>query len=218
MNKALTKILISLLLLPSLGLASEEDISGIWKHCGKPAWLEIRFQENRGQARVFRHATNENAQGLLVLDAIQSTDKGPAPWRAKIYSAASQAFVHVFLYMPTTDRLRVELAEAGIEEVLCLQRDHSAGHKSIEDLRWQQRVLLLERYGDSEVLIAQLEKETASIDERDIAWIVFDQDRVNSNYPALLNRDLLAQLRREFGSGQNRTMLIGKDGGIKLQQ
>ncbi|NMP33420.1 hypothetical protein HII17_17875 [Thalassotalea sp. M1531] len=87
------------------------DISGSWKHSEKPAWIQINFTNNVGEAVVFDHKNNIKANGLTVINQITANSDNNAEhnfhWSAKMYSMANDNFVDVKLTLATDDTLIV---------------------------------------------------------------------------------------------------------------
>lgn len=96
-------VILSLLFLSTNSFA-EAQITGIWKHTQKPAWLEIRFESGIGSLAVKRHEDNLKAEGFNVIKEIKPDTNRSAQWDGQMYSAAENGYVDVTLVLinPTT--------------------------------------------------------------------------------------------------------------------
>lgn len=99
-------ILLSLAFLSANSLA-DDQISGIWKHTQKPAWLEIIFESGVGSLSVKRHDNNEKAAGLNVIKDIKTDTKQSSQWIGQMYSAATDGYVGVKLILINTSTIAV---------------------------------------------------------------------------------------------------------------
>ena len=88
---------------------------------------------------------------------------------------------------------------------------------SLDELAWQNRIILV-RAAEAEVddLATRLRTASAGIDERDVAWFVVSDTRIESNLAEPPGEALRTGLvDRYFSDGTERVVLVGKDGGIK---
>ena len=90
----------------------------------------------------------------------------------------------------------------------------------LQPLLWQNRLILVSAPSlEADALQARLQAAEADINDRHIVWFIFDENRVLSNYPGLIDENLgKAVASRRHGDRQNslQVVLIGKDGGSKL--
>ncbi|WNC72332.1 hypothetical protein RGQ13_19775 [Thalassotalea psychrophila] len=95
--------LLSLILL-SVNAVANDQISGVWKHTQKSAWLEIEFESDLGSLSVKRHDNNLKAAGLNVIKDITTDLNQSSQWIGKMYSAAENGYVGIVLILinPTT--------------------------------------------------------------------------------------------------------------------
>ncbi|AZQ83954.1 hypothetical protein EKO29_07960 [Colwellia sp. Arc7-635] len=103
-------VLSSLVCLPASAYANDQ-ISGIWKHTEKPAWLEIIFESGVGAVSIQRHDNNVKAAGLniikhLVKDIKPETNQ-PPQWHGQMYSAAEDGYVSVRLILINSTTITV---------------------------------------------------------------------------------------------------------------
>lgn len=91
------------------------DISGIWKHADKPAWLSVNMQT--GVVTVQRH---DNAPGAVGLTVIKDLSAKPPIWIGKMYAAEQGDYIAVSLELKDDQTLIVVDTDAG--EILRLTR------------------------------------------------------------------------------------------------
>lgn len=87
----------------------------------------------------------------------------------------------------------------------------------LTSLHWKNRVIVVNKAQNEEKVLALLEKHAAEINDRDIIWLLIKEDRTLTNYPGELSEVLLSSTRERYGAGQDKVILIGKDGGIKYR-
>lgn len=85
----------------------------------------------------------------------------------------------------------------------------------LSSLHSKNRIIVVNEVQNEEKVLASLEKHTAEINDRDIVWLLIKEDGTLTNYPGELSEDLLSSTRERYGAGQDKVILIGKDGGIK---
>lgn len=89
---------------------------------------------------------------------------------------------------------------------------------SINELRWERRVLLVFCEPDERPDIAfLLQQNMAGLAERDMTWFLVAGDEILSNHEAPLTAGLTEQWRERFAplNSPVDVLLIGKDGGLK---
>lgn len=91
------------------------DISGIWKHADKQAWLNVNMQT--GVVTVQRH---DNAPGAVGLTVIKDLSAAAPIWNGKMYAAEQGDYVAVSLELKDNQTLVV--ADADAVEILRLTR------------------------------------------------------------------------------------------------
>ena len=90
---------------------------------------------------------------------------------------------------------------------------------SLEDLRWQYRVILI--FARDQYLsnaLNNLDEFKAEIEERDIAWFVLDDNMLHTNYDGRLEDNLRQELMDSYFTplpAETAVRLIGKDGTVK---
>jgi hypothetical protein len=85
----------------------------------------------------------------------------------------------------------------------------------LTELRWKNRVILVDNVQNDGTVLALFETNALKIIDRDIVWFMFKGERTFTNYPGELSKDLLSNLREQYGLGYGQVILIGKDGGVK---
>lgn len=91
------------------------DISGIWKHADKPAWLNVNMQT--GLVTVQRH---DNAPGAVGLTVIKDLSAAAPIWHGKMYAAEQGDYIAVSLELKDNQTLVVVGENAA--EILKLTR------------------------------------------------------------------------------------------------
>ena len=90
---------------------------------------------------------------------------------------------------------------------------------SLEDRRWQYRVILI--FARDQYLsnaLNNLDEFKAEIEERDIAWFVLDDNMLHTNYDGRLEDNLRQELMDSYFTplpAETAVRLIGKDGTVK---
>ena len=85
----------------------------------------------------------------------------------------------------------------------------------LDSLQWKNRIVIINEPGNEEDILALLDNHAAEIDDRDIIWFVFKQDRLLTSYPGRITEDFSGRTRERYDIGRSKVTLIGKDGGIK---
>ncbi|MCB5163074.1 DUF4174 domain-containing protein [Marinomonas algarum] len=98
-----------------------------------------------------------------------------------------------------------------------IQANDSRLLSSLQDLRWQYRVILIDNEVNRLDTLAYLEEKAAEIKDRDVLWFVLDGHNVTTNYPGQVHENFAAQVRQRYQIGGRRMVLIGKDGGVKTR-
>jgi hypothetical protein len=75
-------------------------------------------------------------------------------------------------------------------------------------------ILIDETNGQESSTLTLLQQQSLPIDERDIVWVVFGENQIHSNYSGNIDSTLLDSARM-YGLGEDKVLLIGKDGGVK---
>ena len=121
------RLMVCLVVLYLIAACGQEEpsIAGVWKHSGKPAWIDIRFEAERGSASISRHDDNPNAVGLPLMSEIVADEASSGLWSGRVYDAASDGFVPVALALLNPELLVISTVEEGGNEteVLRLERD-----------------------------------------------------------------------------------------------
>ncbi len=94
--------------------------------------------------------------------------------------------------------------------------------KSLNDLRWQKRIILVFSQENNFIKSVKevLEENFESVNERHIAYFLLNNDSTFTNYPNALASEFSDKLMKRFADNkfQNKIILIGKDGRIKLEE
>lgn len=90
---------------------------------------------------------------------------------------------------------------------------------SLENLRWQYRIIVINNVTHSDDVINQLITQETQINERDIVWCVLDNNNIVSNYSVgdsnAFVLDFIDKTRLHYRLSSQQVILIGKDGGVK---
>lgn len=96
---------------------------------------------------------------------------------------------------------------------------HSAEPVVLSDLgslQWDKRIVVVNEVQSRETVLALFEKNKSKIDDRDMVWFVFADNKVDTNYQGSLSEDFIAKTRERYQINLGKIMLIGKDGGVKF--
>jgi len=86
---------------------ASQSIESIWKHSGKPAWIEVVFDSGIGSATLVRHDNDSKAVGLNIISHIKPVENYTFQWTGKMYSAALNDYVKVKLLLTDSKTLVV---------------------------------------------------------------------------------------------------------------
>lgn len=92
---------------------------------------------------------------------------------------------------------------------------NAEGLGDVSELIWRNRVILIK---GSDAEITELQKRRSDIDERHIVWFVIDGQSLTTNYDQTIFDKLSSFLETKYFTEEFSTVLIGKDGGIKMTQ
>lgn len=89
----------------------------------------------------------------------------------------------------------------------------------LDQWQWENRVVLVSLEGPADDVLEEIDRHAAEIADRDIVWVVFDKDQVNTNFVQGIEPEAAEVLRRRFFAPEEKgAVLIGKDGGVKARQ
>ncbi|MDX6765732.1 MAG: DUF4174 domain-containing protein [Candidatus Methylacidiphilales bacterium] len=89
---------------------------------------------------------------------------------------------------------------------------------SLGEFRWKNRVLVVRATDDEAALIRKLEQAAAAFRERDLVWFLIRAKGVESNTGRPCTAQFRSQLEKiTWGETPWKTVLIGKDGGVKAK-
>ena len=109
-----------------------------------------------------------------------------------------------------------------IMAILCIYSPLSAADKApllveLSQLTWANRVVIVTEPPSAEDTIAVFKQHKAQIDDRDIVWFVDAHTELHSNYDGEISDEFATALRDMARDGDYDVVLVGKDGGVKLQ-
>lgn len=94
----------------------------------------------------------------------------------------------------------------------------SATLNSFSDLRWENRLVIINEPADQNAALATMKAHTAEIDDRDIIWFILSENKASTNYSSPLSKSFVSKARQKYRLKKDTVTLIGKDGGIKSQR
>ncbi|MEO0368586.1 MAG: DUF4174 domain-containing protein [Pseudomonadota bacterium] len=103
-----------------------------------------------------------------------------------------------------------------------LGHDHSFA-VTLADLEWRYRLLFVSATSDErgEKIVSVLQREKAEVKDRELLWIVFINDKHETNQPKELDKEFLdealASLNKSNSMDQEQTVIIGFDGQVKAR-
>ena len=86
----------------------------------------------------------------------------------------------------------------------------------LKSLLWKHRITVIFTAQPEHPENTLIQAKT-QVDDRDIVWFIVSDDALRTNYSGAIGAGFSAYLRNAFGHHTNRTILIGKDGGVKQQ-
>lgn len=89
--------------------------------------------------------------------------------------------------------------------------------KTLGDLRWRQRVLVINEPTSAESLYELLTANASALDERQLLWFTIVGQTLRSNYPGALDDGLRQSIQKQLGLKSGELILIGLDGGVKAR-
>jgi hypothetical protein len=98
---------------------------------------------------------------------------------------------------------------------LCAQAGDSALLNELASLVWKYRIIVVDEPQNEASTLALLNQHNAEINDRDIVWFILKEDIVLTSYPGTLAETFLSRTRETYGIGEDKVILIGKDGDIK---
>lgn len=112
--RSIKYFILALVILSSSCFAQDThcDISGVWKHADKNAWLEVDLTAKK--VVVKSHMDNPKANGLTVIKNLKPK------WTGEMYNASTGGYVSVKLTFNRCKQLKVT---ANNENILTLNRD-----------------------------------------------------------------------------------------------
>ena len=103
--------------------------------------------------------------------------------------------------------------------VLLLANQEILALEGIEELEWNNRIILIHSGDESNEIIDRLKHYHHEIKDRHIYWFVLSNQVIHTNYEDTLSENLYNKtLKVYFQDNEFNILLIGKDGGIKQEQ
>ncbi len=101
--------------------------------------------------------------------------------------------------------------------VIPIVSDASQSMESVQSLQWDYRIIFVRNDRNPQGDVALLQQQKADIDDRDITWFVFYQDKVVTNYIGMLSDKFLQEVFESYVTQDQHVVLVGRDGGIKAK-
>ena len=88
--------------------------------------------------------------------------------------------------------------------------------KSITELKWQHRIILIKEDISCDQHIKSLINAKLEINDRHILWFLICNNKLETNYAGTVDSDFINNISNKFFVNNNdKVILIGKDGGVK---
>ncbi len=88
--------------------------------------------------------------------------------------------------------------------------------KSITELKWQHRIILIKEDISCDQHIKSLINAKLEINDRHILWFLICNNKLETNYAGTVDSDFVNNISNKFFVNNNdKAILIGKDGGVK---
>jgi hypothetical protein len=88
--------------------------------------------------------------------------------------------------------------------------------KSIQDFKWENRILIINLKTDPDRLISILKEHDADIQDRQIYWFILNEGGNYTNYAGGLDKEFYNVTHKKYFTGMTgEVLLVGKDGYIK---
>ena len=88
--------------------------------------------------------------------------------------------------------------------------------KSITELKWQHRIILIKEDTSCDQHIKSLINAKLEINDRHILWFLICNNKLETNYAGTVDSDFVNNISNKFFVNNNdKAILIGKDGGVK---
>ena len=102
---------------------------------------------------------------------------------------------------------------------LSIQAKELAMLTDLSDLRWENRVIVVNTVNDKDSISKIFEQHETELNERDIVWFIMQNNTVSSNFSGNIADNFVPNMIQNYKINaqleQGNVMLIGKDGGIK---
>ena len=100
--------------------------------------------------------------------------------------------------------------------VLIVVNQKAYALENISELKWNNRIILVRLIDESREYLNTLNSFKDDIQERDIYWFLFSDDKIETNYQGSLEDKFYnLMLEKYFKDTKTNVVLIGKDGCIK---
>ena len=88
--------------------------------------------------------------------------------------------------------------------------------KSITELKWQHRIILIKEDTSCDQHIKSLINAKLEINDRHILWFLICNNKLETNYTGTIDSNFATNISNKFFvSNNDKAILIGKDGGVK---
>lgn len=85
------------------------DLDGFWQNEEQPAWIEIRFDADRGTGTVLRNDKKPDAVGRVLLkDLVADGDKAQS-WSGQIYAERFKEYKDATVTLPEPTRMEIKV-------------------------------------------------------------------------------------------------------------
>jgi hypothetical protein len=117
----------------------------------------------------------------------------------------------------TAWRRQTDFTSLTIGERSSHKKGNAMGLKKTIELQWKKRIILVQASEQGKQVVAQLQKEAAAINERDIIWFVLTEAACMTNWDAGVEDVFVHETQTAYFSADatQRVILIGKDGTVK---
>ena len=85
----------------------------------------------------------------------------------------------------------------------------------LETFAWQNRLIIMHQIKHEGEVLALLKQQQHAIEDRDIVWMIINQDQMTSNHSVKMGEALIQQIQDRYQPQNNEVLLVGKDGGLK---
>jgi hypothetical protein len=84
------------------------DLDGFWQNEEQPAWIEIRFDDDRGTGTVLRNDKKPEAVGRVLLKDLVAEDEAQS-WSGQIYAERFKEYKDAIVTLPEPGRMEIKV-------------------------------------------------------------------------------------------------------------